>query len=78
MLSGQSGKKDLHIGVRVWIKVMLPLLSMKNYTKTVVEYLAAILSEHQLRSSVLTEPTMYLEEFYLVQVKQYSFDSLQI
>jgi len=65
--AGQSGKKDLHIGVRVWIKVMLPLLSMKNYTKTVVEYLAAILSEHQLRSSVLTEPTMYLEEFYLVQ-----------
>jgi len=65
---GQSGKKDIHSGVRVWIDVMLPLITMKNYTKFVVEYLSAIFSKHQVtEKSVFTKPTMDLKDFHLVQ-----------
>jgi len=44
---GQSGRKDLATGLKVWIEFMRPLLRFKNYSKHVVSYLTQIWNEHQ-------------------------------
>jgi len=65
---GQSGKKDLDVGIRVWIDVMLPLLSMKNYTKFIVDYLSTILSVHQaMGNNLSTKQALDLKDFNLIQ-----------
>ena len=28
---GQGGRKDLAVGINVWLECMLPVLTMKNY-----------------------------------------------
>jgi len=43
---GQSGRKDLAVGLKVWIEFMRPLLRFKNYSKHVVSYLSQIWDEH--------------------------------
>ena len=67
---GQAGKKDLQSGVRVWLDVMLPLLSMKHYTKFIVEYIAILLNQHRItKDTVLAKPVMDLANFVTVQVQ---------
>jgi len=64
----QAGKKDLASGIRVWLDVMLPLLTMKHYTKFVVEYLVALLDQHTITAdTLLAKPTMDLPNFITVQ-----------
>merc|ERR1719167_1828979 len=41
------------------------MISMKNYTKSVVQYLSELLAKHQVTLNM--KPTMYLEDFYHVQ-----------
>lgn len=45
---GQAGKKDFNAGLKVWMEVMLPVLNLRHYTKYVVDYLAALLSLHNV------------------------------
>ncbi|KAJ9600398.1 hypothetical protein L9F63_009326, partial [Diploptera punctata] len=40
---GQGGVKDIQVGVKVWLEVMLPLLELRNYTSFVIGYLKDIL-----------------------------------
>lgn len=56
---GQVGWKDLHLGLKVFNDLMLPLLEMKNYSRYIVEYLFHILSKHK-------ETAVTKEEFFLV------------
>ncbi|TRY61534.1 hypothetical protein TCAL_05733 [Tigriopus californicus] len=44
---GQGGKKDLAVGFAVWTEFMLPVLSLKNYSRFVVDYLVALLERHK-------------------------------
>ena len=46
---GQGGRKDLIVGVNVWLDFMLPVLTMKNYSRFVVEYLSGLLAHHSAR-----------------------------
>ena len=46
---GQGGRKDLGVGVNVWLDFMLPVLTMKNYSRFVVEYLSGLLAHHSAR-----------------------------
>lgn len=65
---GQAGKKDLHVGIKIWLEIMLPLLSMKHYTKFVVEYISTLLSTHAVtENTVLSKPVMDLNNFVTVQ-----------
>lgn len=46
---GQGGRKDLVVGINVWLDFMLPVLTMKNYSRFVVEYLSGLLAHHSAR-----------------------------
>ncbi|KDR16686.1 hypothetical protein L798_09076 [Zootermopsis nevadensis] len=41
---GQGGTKDIQIGLKVWLDVMVPVMDMRNYTSFVVNYLKDILT----------------------------------
>lgn len=65
---GQAGNKSLHSGVKVWLEVMLPLLTMKHYTKFVVDYLAALLATHNISPATqMNKPVMDIANFITVQ-----------
>jgi len=65
---GQAGNKSLHSGVKVWLEVMLPLLTMKHYTKFVVDYLAALLATHNITPNTqMNKPVMDISNFITVQ-----------
>lgn len=57
---GQVGAKDLHLGLKVYNDLMLPLIEMKNYSRYIVEYLLYVLRKHN------NEVTVTKEEFLLV------------
>ena len=69
---GQAGKNDLQTGVRIWLEMMLPVMSMKHYTRFVVEYLGLLLNQHRItKDTVLSKPVMDLQNFVTVQVYIY-------
>lgn len=65
---GQAGRKDIYTGVRVWLEVMLPLLTMKHYTKFVVDYLQVLLDTHTITpETVLSKPVMDIPNLNTLQ-----------
>lgn len=56
---GQVGEKDVHMGLKVFNDLMLPLIEMKNYSRFIVEYLLQILRKH--KQTAVTK-----EEFFLL------------
>lgn len=72
---GQVGWRDLHLGLKVFNDLMLPLIEMKNYSRYIVEYLLHILTKHK-------ETAVTKEEFFLVldtvfSKKKYPADVVQ-
>lgn len=66
--TGQAGNKSLHSGIKVWLEIMLPLITMKHYSKFVVDYLATLLSTHNItKNTVLNKPVMDIPNFITVQ-----------
>eukprot|EP00092_Neocalanus_flemingeri_P036346 GFUD01039569.1.p1 GENE.GFUD01039569.1~~GFUD01039569.1.p1 ORF type:complete len:658 (+),score=187.25 GFUD01039569.1:206-2179(+) len=66
--TGQAGNKSLHSGIKVWLEIMLPVITMKHYTKFVVDYLATLLSTHNItKTTVLNKPVMDIPNFLTVQ-----------
>jgi len=66
--TGQAGNKSLHSGIKVWLEIMLPLITMKHYTKFVVDYLEALLTTHNITTAtVLNKPVMDIPNFLTVQ-----------
>jgi hypothetical protein len=52
----------------VWLEVMLPVITMRHYTKFVVDYLAALLAEHNISPATqLNKPVMDIANFITVQ-----------
>merc|ERR1719357_641291 len=66
--TGQAGHKSLHSGIKVWLEIMLPVISMKHYTKFVVDYLGALLATHNITTATsLNKPVMDIPNFLTVQ-----------
>jgi len=66
--TGQAGNKSLHSGIKVWLEIMLPVITMKHYTKFVVDYLEALLTTHSITTAtVLNKPVMDIPNFLTVQ-----------
>lgn len=52
----------------VWLEVMLPVLTLRHYTKYVVDYLAALLATHGVTPHTqLSKPVMDISNFLTVQ-----------
>jgi len=65
---GQAGLKSLHTGIRVWLEIMLPVMTMRHYSKYVVDYLASLLSTHNITTNTnLNKPVMDIQNFLTVQ-----------
>merc|ERR1712123_176923 len=66
--TGQAGHKSLHSGIKVWLEIMLPVITMKHYTKFVVDYLGALLAAHNItKATLLNKPVMDIPNFLTVQ-----------
>merc|ERR1712123_61880 len=66
--TGQAGHKSLHSGIKVWLEIMLPVITMKHYTKFVVDYLGALLAAHNItKATILNKPVMDIPNFLTVQ-----------
>jgi len=65
---GQAGAKSLHSGVKVWLEVMLPVLTMKHYSKFVVNYLVQLLKLHKVtEATMMNKPVVDLQNFLTIQ-----------
>jgi len=65
---GQSGKFDLNIGLRIWLDMMVPLITMKHYTKFVVDYLTNLLDEHNITATTKVDrPAVDITNFLTLQ-----------
>jgi len=65
---GQAGNKSLHSGIKVWLEIMLPLITMRHYSKFVVDYLSTLLTTHNISSSTqMNKPVMDISNFITVQ-----------
>jgi len=66
--TGQAGNKSLHSGIKVWMEIMLPLITMKHYSKFVVDYLQVLLSTHNITpNTMMNKPVMDISNFLTVQ-----------
>lgn len=65
---GQAGLKSLHSGIKVWLDIMLPVMTMRHYSKFVVEYLSALLAAHSVTPTTsLNKSVMDIPNFLTVQ-----------
>jgi len=65
---GQAGRKNLQSGVKVWLEVMLPVITFRHYTKYVVDYLAALLTAHNITPDTqMNKALMDISNFITVQ-----------
>jgi len=65
---GQAGRKSLQSGLKVWLEVMLPVITFRHYTKYVVDYLAALLAVHNITPDTqMNKPLMDISNFITVQ-----------
>jgi len=65
---GQAGLKSLHTGIKVWLEIMLPVMTMRHYSKFVVDYLANLLTTHNINTNTnLNKPVMDIQNFLTVQ-----------
>jgi len=65
---GQAGRKSLQSGIKVWLEVMLPVITFRHYTKYVVDYLAALLAAHSITPDTqMNKPLMDISNFITVQ-----------
>jgi len=65
---GQAGLKSLHSGIRVWLDVMLPVITMRHYSKYCVDYLSVLLQTHSITpSTLMNKPVMDIQNFITVQ-----------
>jgi len=65
---GQAGLKSLHSGIKVWMEVMMPVMSMRHYSKYCVEYLALLLQTHNITpATLMNKPVMDIQNFLTLQ-----------
>jgi len=65
---GQAGLKSLHSGIKVWLDIMLPVMTMRHYSKFVVDYLTTLLATHNISPATsLNKPVMDIPNFITVQ-----------
>jgi len=65
---GQAGAKSLHSGIKVWLEIMLPVMTMKHYSKFVVNYLVQLLKIHKVtEATMMNKPVVELQNFLTIQ-----------
>jgi len=65
---GEAGLTDLSVGIKLWLEMMLPLISLKQYTKFVVDYITQLLDYHKISStSKVSKPVMDITNFLTLQ-----------
>merc|ERR1719471_1664970 len=65
---GQAGLKSLHSGIKVWLEIMLPVMTMKHYSKFVVNYLVQLLNIHHITETTqIKKPVVDLVTLKTVQ-----------
>lgn len=72
---GQVGEKDIHLGLKVFNDLMLPLIEMKNYSPYIVEYLLHLLRKHKL--AVCTKDELLLLFDVIFSKKKYPSNVVQ-
>ena len=75
---GQAGDKSLQSGVKVWLEVMLPVLTMNHYSKFVVNYLVQLLKMHKVtEATMMNKPVVDLQNFLTIQDREYDKQTLE-
>jgi len=65
---GQAGMRSLHSGIKVWLEIMLPVISFKHYQKFIVSYLAELLSLHHITEATkMNKPVVDISNFLTIQ-----------
>lgn len=65
---GQAGMKSLHSGIKVWLEIMLPVISFKHYQKFIVSYLAELLEVHHVTEyTQMNKPVVDIANFLTIQ-----------
>merc|ERR1719481_1843057 len=65
---GQAGAKSLHSGMKVWLEIMLPVMTMKHYSKFVVNYVIELLKIHKItEATLMNKPVVDLQNFLTIQ-----------
>jgi len=65
---GQAGLKSLHSGIRVWLDIMLPVITLRHYSKFCVDYLSVLLETHNISPKTsMNKPVMDIQNFTTVQ-----------
>lgn len=72
---GQVGEKDIHLGLKVFNELMLPLIEMKNYSRYIVEYLLHVLRQH--KEAAITKEEFFLLFDTIFAKKKYPSDAVQ-
>ncbi len=63
---GQGGRKDLSVGITVWLDFMQPMMALKNYSRFVVEYLSGLFSHHSARIKSSKSKLLYSRQYFLL------------
>merc|ERR1712198_221918 len=65
---GQAGAKSLHSGMKVWLEIMLPVMTMKHYSKFVVNYIIELMQIHKITEATkMNKPVVDLQNFITIQ-----------
>merc|ERR1719158_2082306 len=65
---GQAGAKSLHSGIKVWLEIMIPVITMRHYSKFVVHYLVQLLEQHKVtETTMMNKPVVDLTNFITIQ-----------
>merc|ERR1719270_1419386 len=65
---GQAGAKSLHSGMKVWLEIMLPVMTMKHYSKFVVNYIIELRQIHKITEATkMNKPVVDLQNFITIQ-----------
>eukprot|EP00095_Tigriopus_kingsejongensis_P002337 maker-scaffold868_size86715-snap-gene-0.23 protein:Tk02337 transcript:maker-scaffold868_size86715-snap-gene-0.23-mRNA-1 annotation:"hypothetical protein L798_09076" len=63
---GQGGKKDLGVGLKVWTEIMLPLISLKNYSRFVVDYIRDLIKLHKSKIVSGKVKLLYTSQYFKI------------
>merc|ERR1719232_1832136 len=61
---GQAGAKSLHSGIKAWLEIMMPVITMRHYSKFVVQFL----EQHKVTETIMmNKPVVDLTNFITIQ-----------
>ena len=64
----KSQEIKISLPISVWLEVMLPVMTMKHYSKFVVNYLVQLLKMHKVtEATMMNKPVVDLQNFLTIQ-----------